>query len=94
MARAPKSSSKPAKSPPAVWSAKASATLVATLKAEKDGGRMAESGFKRSSWTEVINDILAATGVSYTLEQCKNHWNNVSMLFFRCILRTYGYGYS
>lgn len=60
------------------WRPAASTALLRTLKQEKDLGRMAENGFKATSWQAVTSAVLAAVQLAVTIKQCKAHWQTVS----------------
>ena len=63
------------------WSLSSSTPLVDTLILEKKEGRMANNGFKKSSWQAVSAAVQAAVRLSVTITQCKGHWQTVSLLY-------------
>ena len=62
--------------PRAIWTPAADSLLVSHLTKEKDAGRQAESGWKKTSYEAAVA-LFAANNIGRTLQQVQDRWTRV-----------------
>ena len=70
------------------WSSSDDATLVCTLREQKDNGNQSGAGWKPQVWQAVADAIKAegtSKGAEKVAKKCADHWANVSPSFSFCM---------